>query len=177
MDTVESKARKATNELGQYSRRNNIRIDGLSDNGNEDAETTTNIVIDLLNKNIKDLNLNRSDIDTAHRLGKVKGGKRQVIVKFVSRLTRDIVMRGKKIFKGTGIYINEDLTVLNFLVLASLRKKAPDVIESAWSREGTLMFKSKLDQSINPLEFGQYRHWLGLDWPEKGAATLDQDKK
>ena len=89
VNEVEAKARKTTNELEQYSRKNNIRNDGRADNGKEYAETTTEVVIDLLNENIKDLNLNRAEIDTAHRLGKTIGGKRQVIIKFVSRMTRD----------------------------------------------------------------------------------------
>ena len=84
-----------------------------------------------------DLNLETYDIYIAHRLGEKRwGARRPIIVKFLPRLKRDIVIRNQKLFKGSNIYINEDLTSLTQLVLACVRKKIPDEVAKVWSRNG-----------------------------------------
>ncbi|KAH3897009.1 hypothetical protein DPMN_021193 [Dreissena polymorpha] len=50
-------------------------------------------------------------------------------------------MKRAKLLKGTGIFINEDLTKINAEVLASLRPKEPEMVEKAWSRDGKLFVR------------------------------------
>ena len=59
------------NDLEQYGRRINLRITGVpEDKGKEEtAEMTSRIVIDKLNSCIKNLHLQRHEIDISHRLG------------------------------------------------------------------------------------------------------------
>ncbi|KAH3863509.1 myosin-6-like [Dreissena polymorpha] len=57
------------NELEQYSRRNNIRIEGIEDSERENYIETTEKVINTLNAHIPDLNLSKIDIDISHRIG------------------------------------------------------------------------------------------------------------
>ncbi len=105
---------KISNDTEQYSRSNNIRIHGIvSGNARETAEETTDIVI----KNSKTKKwvstYEREDIDVAHRLKKFVRGSQEAIVREQSRLVKDKILRNKKSLKGTGIFINEDLTKLN----------------------------------------------------------------
>ena len=154
------------NNLEQYSRRNNIRISGVFDKGEESQSETTNIVVQVLNENIDDLNLERDDIDVAHRLGKIRPGERRnIIVKFVSRLTRDKVMRSRRVFKGSNIFLNEDMTKINNKVLACLRKKMPSAVEQAWIHKGSLFYKSK-SNTVHPVPYQEFQYWLDLDWPK-----------
>ena len=68
--TVNSEAKM--NDLEQYTRKNSVRISGISETGNETAEQSIEIVVDKLNSKIEDLNLQKDDIDIAHRVGKRK---------------------------------------------------------------------------------------------------------
>ena len=159
------------NDLEQYGRRNNVRIDGLINRPDETPAMTTNLVINALNDNIEGLELNHSDIDTAHRIGKVKfGNKRQIIVKFISRMTRDKLMSQKYQLKNTGIFVNEDLTFINQHVLASLRKKLPDEVDQAWSQNGRLWYKNKMGHK-HQLEYKDFQTWIDLDWPKNDVNT------
>ena len=110
------------NQLEQYGRRNNVRIDGIENSNDETPAMTTKLVVQKMNDNIEGLGLQESDIDTAHRIGKEKmGNKRQIIVKFISRMKRDNLMHQKYQLKNTGIYVNEDLTAVNAHVLTCIR--------------------------------------------------------
>ncbi|KAH3751614.1 hypothetical protein DPMN_186182 [Dreissena polymorpha] len=87
--------------------------------------------ISLLSKKLG-LKLESKDVDVAHRLGKYAPNKnRPVIVKFVRQQTKIDIMQRAKLLKGTGVFINEDLTKINAEVLSSLRLKEPDLVERA----------------------------------------------
>ena len=138
VQNVNSVAEEKFNDLEQYGRRDSIRIFGVpeSQDAEETAEITTQKAIDSLNK-IESLHLQTSDIDLAHRLGKRKpGSHRPIIMKFQSRLKRNVVLQNKKQFKGSQIFVHEDLTRLNQLVLTCVRKKMPDEVNNVWSRNG-----------------------------------------
>ena len=120
-----NKTDETINNLEQYGRRNNLRIYGIQENNTEDAETTADVVVQTLNNKIENLNLAKQQIDISHRMGKqtnANGKHRQIIVKFVSRMTREKIMSRKKQLKGTNIFIGEDLTRLNNRVLTSIHK-------------------------------------------------------
>ncbi|KAH3877479.1 hypothetical protein DPMN_001347 [Dreissena polymorpha] len=76
-------------------------------------------------------------------------------------------MKGAKLLKGTGIFINEDLTKTNAEVLASLRLKEPTRIEKAWSYGGKLFAKYKSSERYEQINFYQYHTWLSKPWPSK----------
>ena len=166
---IEEKANTASeniNNLEQYGRRNNIRINGLTELGTEDMETTTNKLIHEINTRIPDVNVTRGDIDIAHRLGPKKDMKtRPIIVRFVSRMSKENVLKKRRALKGTGIFLNEDLTHLNQTVLLSVRKKTPDEVEDAWYSNGKIFKKDKMnDVTIVPFE--EYQDWLDLPFPK-----------
>ena len=166
IQSVNTVAEEKFNDLEQYGRRGSIRIFGVPElqDAEETAEITTKRAIDSLNK-IESLHLQDSDIDLAHRLGRKKPGfHRPIIMRFQSRLKRNIVLQNKKQFKGTQIFVHEDLTKLNQLVLTCVRKKMPDEVNNVWSRNGHIFYKSKAN-NIHEVKFKEYQHWIDLPWP------------
>jgi exosome complex exonuclease DIS3/RRP44 len=162
-------AHKASlNDLEQYGRRNNVRITGLpNDIDGQTSQAVAEQSVDLLNKKLG-LQIEYRDIDVAHRLGKFTHTKnRPAIVKFVRRQTKIDIMKRAKLLKGTGIFINEDLTKTNAEVLASLRLKEPTRIEKAWSYEGKLFAKYKGSERHEQIHFDQYHTLLSKPWPSK----------
>jgi CII-binding regulator of phage lambda lysogenization HflD len=154
------------NDLEQYGRRNNIRISGISEslekNTNESAETTTNKILHILNEKFPKINLQESDIDIAHRLGKPKDGhSRPIIVKFVSRLKRNTIMSNRREFKGTDIFLNEDLTQINQKVLMAIKRTKSDQ-EAVWSWDGKVHHKSA-SGDIRVIQFAQYRNLIDMN--------------
>ena len=113
-----------TNDLEQYTRRNNIRIYGMEDrNKDETSHETTTAVINFCQKHLG-VSLGRSDIDIAHRMGRyLDSGNRVVICRFVSRMDRDHVIKLRSKLKGTRYVIRDDLTNRN----AKLLETASDV--------------------------------------------------
>ena len=89
------------------------------------------------------MNLRGNDIDIAHRLGKkTKNGKpRQILVNLNSRMKRDANSKTRKMFQGSYIYVNEDLTKTNQWVLAYVREKMKDVEKKVWSKNGRIFYK------------------------------------
>ena len=160
------------NDLEQYGRRNNLKINGLPESeGDETAEMTAEILTAKLNSVIGGLNLKKDDIDIAHRLGMKKTPKphetvypRRVIVRFNSRCKRDAILRSRKLFKGTDIYVNEDLTKVNQLVLSCVRKKMKDEVETAWTKNGRIMYKNKTGAIVEVL-YSEFQEWIDLPWP------------
>ena len=94
--------------LEDHSRRNNLRIDGVSENPNENWEHTAVHVEKLAEKIGFDHNVT---IDRAHRVGnKDNGGRpRTIIVKFHYFRDREFFLRNSYKLKGTSVFVNEDL--------------------------------------------------------------------
>ena len=157
------------NDIEQYSRKNNIRISGLPEIGIETAEATTYNVVQEMNKTFPDLDLQPGHIDIAHRMGKKqKNRHRQIIVKFNSRMKKDQILQKRKLLKGTDIFISEDLTPTNQLVLACIRRKMPDEVQQSWSKGGRLYYKLKSDLStVIEVPYKDFQTWISLPWPEK----------
>lgn len=161
---------KYQNDSEQYSRSNNIRIHGLvSNTAYETADETTDNVIKMLHGTMN-INLRREDIDVAHRMKTFNHGRQETIVKLQSRLTKDRILRNRKQLKGTGIFINEDLTQLNQQVLMSVKRKMPDEVNSVFSRNGVIKYATKTDQ-VKTVLYKDYRHWLELPWPTRGPPA------
>ncbi|XP_052814252.1 uncharacterized protein LOC128241369 [Mya arenaria] len=162
----ESKNEFAHNEFEQYTRLNNIRIRGLPEtndkaNPERPEETTQKLVKKLTERNI---NVTFDDIDIAHRLRKTTDGKRDVIVRFKSRMKRDLVMRSKRSLRGTGIFIFDDLTKLNHDVFMSVRLKMKDEVDQAWVSNGKILYRNKQDRIVR-VDYSDYDSWLDLPWP------------
>ena len=70
--------------------------------------------------------MSQISIDRSHRLGKRKGPgqkPRAIIVKFTRYKDKHHVFRNKKLFKGTGIFVTESLTVKTMEHLKKAREQ------------------------------------------------------
>lgn len=136
--------------LEQYTRRENIRINGVTVDPEEDAAQTQAKAIAVMRKTGADVV--DADISACHRVGKLTGSVRPIIVRFVSRAKRQEVMRSKKNLKGMTpkVYVNDDLTTLRARLLGYV--KGLSSVDSAWTIDGRIFAKKKLPPGLNAPE-------------------------
>ncbi|XP_065683257.1 uncharacterized protein LOC136096051 [Hydra vulgaris] len=112
-DTEDNKLR----QLEDRQRRNNLRIEGLSENEKEYWDETELKVLNIFEEK---LNLKGIVIERAHRSGKIEAGRpRSIVMKLLNYKDKVQVLKSASKLKGSGIYINEDYP----LETASIRKK------------------------------------------------------
>lgn len=86
-------------------------------------------------RNKLDIQILKSDINFAHRIGAFRqDGNRPIVCKFVSRETKTKVLRTRRNLKGSAMVVREDLIIKNAKLLEDVSRK-PEV-KSAWSDEG-----------------------------------------
>lgn len=125
---------KENNDLEQYSRRNCLRIFGIPETENE---STDDEVIKFAKSRL-DVQIDPSEIDRSHRIGKPGSpSPRHIIVKFLSYSVRQRVIKNRRRLKGTGIVVKEDLTKYNQSLLQEAKKLAK--VKSAWSHDGKIL--------------------------------------
>ena len=87
-------------DLENRSRRNNLRVDGITEHANETWQVCEEKIKELLKNKLKlkeDIKIER-----AHRIGKgIEGKPRTIVFKL-------LILGCAKRLSGTGIYINED---------------------------------------------------------------------
>ena len=145
----------------QYSRRPNLRVQGLEEKG--EGENTDRIMIQLINDTLAVVPpLEIEDIERSHRLGPKtnKDGQprtRPVIVRFRSERVRDTVYRARTKLKihnnenrGNAIYINEDLTAFRASLAYLTRDlKKTKRINDCWTSQGNILIKDLANKVIN----------------------------
>ncbi|KAK7489603.1 hypothetical protein BaRGS_00013016 [Batillaria attramentaria] len=152
-------AERRSNDLEQYTRRNNIRIYGMSETDQESAVDCEKKVLRMFKDKLGLADIKPEHIEACHRVGQ-KGKPRQratqqqsdqdrprsVIVRFVSRKTAEAVLYHKKKLKNTAYVVVEDLTSANFYRLRKC-KEHPD-ITSAWTRRGSVFVKTSNNKIV-----------------------------
>ena len=163
--------RKFENEVQQGRKANNIRIYGVEDQNKRESTTeTAHMVVGLLKKH-QVITIQPCDIVYAYRIPNRKKTCRDILVTFVSQYTKIDIMRNRKQLKGSGVYINDDLTRLNLEVLMSVKKKMPDEVQEAWTNNGRILMKNTYGR-ISEVRFEDFDHWLELPWPTKGTGRI-----
>ena len=90
-------------ELERHSRSSNLRVANIVETDNEDCK-------EKLVKVFSDLGVGEVDIENCHRVGSKQQGKtRCIIVRFVRRLERRVVLQKRKSFFDAGFPLYEDL--------------------------------------------------------------------
>ena len=85
--------------------------------------------------------LGERDIDRTHWVGKRSGDKPcAIIVRFKSHGDKKRLVKCKKTLKGSGYYINEDLTKINQKLFYTARNECKNVA-SAWATDGKVFVK------------------------------------
>ena len=115
-----------------------MRIYGVPENEKGDADelikTIKTIAKDKLNIELQD-----TDIDRTHRIGRASDKPRSILVKFTSYRARNILIKQRRKLKGSKILIHEDLTKSNQDLLMKTSKQLGVV--STWSQDGRVYAK------------------------------------
>lgn len=125
------------NELEQQGRKNSIRIVGLNDsNERESVEECVDKIVNFVNNSLE-VQLSKTDIDIAHRLGRYnKERPRTIICKFTHRRKKAEIIYNRRKLSGKGQVIFEDLTKRNQDILKAAYKL--DSVKNTYSIDGKL---------------------------------------
>jgi len=142
-----SEVRAWANDNEQYARRQNIRINGLSVGEGDCRQEVAN----FCQTRLKISNIGLQDIDVAHPVktrstqpnsasgtdgdGQVQRAN-SILVRFHQRLHRDLVIKQRRLLKGSRTYISEDLTSLNVQTLNRARNSP--LVSKTWSWNGRI---------------------------------------
>lgn len=133
-----------TDELEQYQRRNNLRFFGVDESRGEDTDA---LVVELCRSKLG-VELSTGDICRSHRVGQqpepnADGKKRSrgIIVRFVSYRVRRKIYDAKKMLKGSGVTVREDLTVKRAEVYRQAVSKHG--LKNTWTQDGRVLYVDK----------------------------------
>ncbi|KAL8559105.1 hypothetical protein ACOMHN_008293 [Nucella lapillus] len=117
--------------LQQYTRKESLRIHGVKIEAGETAEQVETKALKVFTD--AGVEVAADDIAAVHRAGKEVKGTRPILVKFVSRRKRRLVMEKKKNLKG----------LLGFV-------KRLDQVERAWTVDGRIFCVRKSPPGLSP---------------------------
>ena len=132
-----------------YSRKKNIRIDGIAESSSENNEQT-HLKVDQL---LKDkLGLGNIKIDVAHRIPNRDSDSkspRTIIARLNRESDRDSIMKSTRKLKQTGIFINEDFCENTIKIRKELYPKLKAAREAnniAYIKRRNLIIRKKSNQ-------------------------------
>lgn len=145
LNTEVTSLKNRVRALEQYSRKNNVEVNGIPETPREDVVGLVKDVGAALGVEIQE-----SDISTAHRVPSFKKDRPSpLIIQFSRRCTRDTVINKYKDKKGLTarqinpafpdkiVYVNEHLTPDNKIFLSKLKVKCREIgYQYAWCKEG-----------------------------------------
>ena len=131
---------KSMEEQEQYSRRECLRFYGIPEEHNEDTDA-------LIVKTVKErlnVTVQPRDIARSHRITprttpeqtREPASPKPIIVKFSSYNIRQSVFHAKSLFKGSPIYVQEDLTTERRKLLKAALEKTS--VKRVWTRDGRI---------------------------------------
>ena len=139
LEQSNTKIAKTLNDLDQYGRRQNIRLNNVPLGEDDNCEE---VVLGILNRALpSDEALTSTEISRCHPLGKAnRNNNRQVIIKFVSYKAKAKVYAAR--FNLSNVYMSEDFTPSNQKIIDKLvaYKKAKR-IKSFWTIDGKIFAK------------------------------------
>ncbi len=141
-DKENRQLRRNQNDHEQYLRRWNCRVYKVPEEEGETANSCIKKCATVFTKDIG-VKVTEADIDVAHRIGPPppKGRSRPIIVRFLSRQARDLVVSNRKNLKNKGVAVGEDLTKANYSLLLAAEKHSATL--AAWSSNGKILSKLK----------------------------------
>lgn len=154
--------------LEQYTRRDNIRIKGIS---YADNENTNDIVMKLASD--IGVELSKDDISTSHRLGVTRDNAKPspIIVRFSKRDKKVELLKNKRNIRR-GVYIEEDLTKLRRNIAYEVRKDSNT--SRTWTIDGKICALVKEDGNEVKKVFETPDDLYKLGWNEaRLEAFLD----
>jgi hypothetical protein len=133
---------RMTNSIEAHQRKWAIRLLGLEAPGanNETTNQAKLLVLDVLRGNLELDGVTIEDIDCAHHVGQEsQDGKQTMLVRFFARDLVQMILKNRRMLKGSQIIIYEDCPLLNRKLQHTLQNN-PD-IESAWCGNGAVWAK------------------------------------
>lgn len=100
-------ARQFTIRQEQYSRKNNVKIYGMTISDRETPQQCKKLAMDMFKDDLNII-IQPSDILESHPLP--RGKKSSMIVKFKNYSTKCDILRARKALKGSGVSIAEDIS-------------------------------------------------------------------
>ena len=147
------KAERRSNFNEQYSRNYNLRIYFVKEPERETAQQCQEAVLKLFHEKLGLRHIKERDLDAVHRLGRKTTSAtnpRAIIVRFISRKTREeVISSRRKLKKKVGqteraAVIVEDLTKDNYILFQ--RARLADTTDQCWTRMGKIFVKTKSGQ-------------------------------
>ena len=140
LESIETNQR--IDHLEQDSKMNNLRIVGIPEEQDENLQQK---FLDITQHKLNLASVEEDDIGQCYRLGKTRDGKdRDVIVKFTSRETRNLVYSCRRNMprEDQPVYINEDLTQPRSKLFYTARHmKKSEKILATWTQDGNIFVK------------------------------------
>lgn len=138
--------KRELNRQAQYAKKDHMRMFGVEEKKNEDCRQ---IVSEIISRKLK-VKVLPTDLSAAHRVKKSKKQQhRPIIIRFKDRTQRFEVLKNRKLLKGSGVSLAEDMTIENM----NLIKDAEDsgMFESAWFWNGKVLAKDKDKKTVYTL--------------------------
>ena len=137
-------------KLEQFSRRDNIIVDGIKEKDNETTEDMIGYITEFCTA--MDVNILKESIGDIHRIGKRTTGKNRRILLKTNRLTKSKIMEGKKKLRRnerikasanfeSDLFVCDDLTNTRRKLLADA--KACPAVDFCFTRDGVIRCKRK----------------------------------
>ena len=133
VDRLESRV----DDLEQYGRRYSIKLSGVAESV---SESPASFLKEKLSVEIDELH----DIDRYHRVGRhdSNGKPRDILIKFTNYRTKAAVFKNRFKLKGTGCFVNDDLTRKRSKLLFKCRTlKKQSSLKDTWTRDGNVFIK------------------------------------
>ena len=150
-------------DMEQYSKGTNLLVHGLPSLGDPSSPAEADLekrVIDYLNSSLN-VSISSDDINAMHRLPKAQSNlvatssgasnlkPPPVLIQFCNRKRRNEILTRRKLLKGKGISLTEQLTVKK----AQLLKKAGELVEtkkinSTWAHDGKILAKTLANRTL-----------------------------
>ena len=149
-NTLIEKLKNQQEQQEDYSRRKNIRIEGVIDNFKENNEQTQLKIEKIIKDN---LGIENIDIEIAHRINRKNNpsnkAPRTIIAKLKKASDRDTIMRSTRKLKDSGIFINEDFCEATMKIRKELFPKVKEARDKgliAYIKGRSLVTKSPQGQ-------------------------------
>lgn len=122
--------------LDQQSRKKNLRFFNMKEEANENTEQKLIVLI----QEKMNINIRPEDIESCHRVGKRENAKsRGILLKLQAHSKKQEIFNAKKLLKGTGTVIKEDLTQTRVKILQEAIQKFS--INNTWTKNGKIFAK------------------------------------
>lgn len=137
---------KEMNDAEQFSRRWNLRVYKIPEASKETPEDCVKKSCNIFSDYIG-VPTSPQDIEVAHRTGRPdKDRARPILVRFFDRKKRDAILQKRKVLKGKGLSVDEDLTFGNYELTRKAFKHSATL--AVWSSNGKILAKLKNNVTV-----------------------------